>query len=126
VKIIAGPAHDEVDLSASAEELNRLAAAVACGEGVLTASLGGGGDLAGVEVESTPGPGVLIRLDRERSLLVISGDSGSRAVLADNLHGMAAAEDGGHVHLEYPGHDHLVEGSVPLVVNSPRGGMPTR
>ncbi|MFD8006720.1 Imm32 family immunity protein [Streptomyces mirabilis] len=39
----------------------------------------------------------------------------------------ASAEDGGHLHIDYfPGHFYLAEGSLPLVVNSPHGGMPTR
>lgn len=113
---------------ASAEELRHLAGAVADGEGLLssTASLGSN-TLAGVQVKKTSGPGVLIRLDPERQILVISGDSASRAVLADNLLGVASAEDGGHLHVDYfPGHFYLAEGSVSLVVSSPHGGMPRR
>ncbi|MYV97246.1 hypothetical protein [Streptomyces sp. SID3343] len=125
MRLVSDPAYDEVDLSASAEELNRLADAVALGKGLFTSSPGGD-VLAGVEVKNAPGPGVFIGLDSERQVLVISGDSAGRAVLADNLRGMATAEDGGHLHLESPGHDYLVEGSVPLVVNSPHGGMPAR
>jgi hypothetical protein len=83
--------------------------------------------LRGVEVKKTPGPGVLICLDPERQILVISGDSDGRAVLADNLLGMVSAGDGGHLHVDYfPGHFYLAEGSLSLVVNSPHGGMPTR
>jgi len=79
----------------------------------------------GVEVKKTSGPGVLIRLDSERQILVISGDSAGRAVLADNLLSMASAEDGGHLHVDYfPGHFYLAEGSLSLVVSSPHGGMP--
>ncbi|MFD0350706.1 hypothetical protein ACFQ0M_41185 [Kitasatospora aburaviensis] len=58
---------------------------------------------------------------------MISGDAAARAVLAENLRGMACAEDGGHLHVEYfPDHFYLAEGSLPLVVNSPHGGMPRR
>ncbi|GAA1450858.1 hypothetical protein GCM10009602_48220 [Nocardiopsis tropica] len=118
---------DEVDLTASAEELNRLADAVAEGEGLLGSTAPTADALAGVEVKKTPGPGVLIHLDSERQILVISGDAAGRAVLADNVRDMASAEDGGHLHIDYyPGHFYLAEGSVPLVVNSPHGGMPTR
>ncbi|MFD7415122.1 Imm32 family immunity protein [Kitasatospora purpeofusca] len=121
------PVCDEVDLTASAEELNRLADAVAEGEGLLSSTASNSDTLTGVEVKRTPGPGVLIHLDSERQILVISGDVAGRAVLADNLRGMASAEDGGHLHIDYhPGHFYLAEGSVPLVVNSPHGGMPTR
>ncbi|WP_116209288.1 hypothetical protein [Streptomyces olivoreticuli] len=58
MRLVCDPAYDEVDLSASAEELNRLADAVAQGEGLLTSSPGSDG-LAGVEAKNTPGPGVL-------------------------------------------------------------------
>jgi hypothetical protein len=118
---------DEVDLTASAEELNRLADAVAKGEGLLGSTAPATDALAGVEVKKTTGPGILIHLDSDRQILVISGDAAGRAVLADNLRDMASAEDGGHLHIDYhPGHFYLAEGSVPLVVNSPHGGMPTR
>jgi hypothetical protein len=118
--------YDEVDLKASAAELNRLASAVAEGEGLLSSTPSpGSGALAGILVKRTAGPGVLVHLDSERQLLVISGDTAGRAVLADNLRGMASAEDGGHLHIDYfPGHFYLAEGSLPLVVNSPHGGMP--
>ncbi|MFF2746985.1 hypothetical protein ACFVVA_15735 [Kitasatospora sp. NPDC058048] len=118
--------YDEVDLTASAEELNRLADAVAEGEGLLSSAPSPDSDaLAGVEVRKTAGPGVLVHLDSERQVLVISGDAAGRLVLADNLRGMASADDGGHLHIEhFPGHFYLAEGSLPLVVNSPHGSMP--
>jgi hypothetical protein len=118
----------EVSLNGSAEELSRLAGAVADGEGLVRSMASpASNDLAGVEVRKTAGPGVLIHLDPERQFLVISGDSAGRAVLAGNLLSMASAEDGGHLHVEYfPGHFYLAEGSLSLVVSSPRGGMPTR
>jgi hypothetical protein len=127
VRLVCDPVFSEVDLMASAEELSRLADAVADGEGVLSSAVSpGSNDLAGVEVKKTSGPGVVIRLDPERQVLVISGDSAGRAVLADNLLGMASAEDGGHLHVDYfPGHFYLAEGSLSLVINSPHGGMPT-
>jgi hypothetical protein len=128
VRLVCDPLFSEVDLMASAEELSRLAGAVADGEGLLNSTARpGGNDLAGVEVKKTPGPGVLIRLDRERQILVVSGDCAGRAALADNLLGMASAEDGGHLHVDYfPGHFYLAEGSLSLVVCSPHGGMPIR
>ena len=128
MRLVCDPVSSEVDLKASAEELSRLAVAVADGEGVLRSAVSpGSNDLAGVEVKKTSGPGVLIRLDPERQILVISGDSAGRAVLADNLLSMASAEDGGHLHVDYfPGHFYLAEGSLSLVVSSPHGGMPTR
>jgi hypothetical protein len=126
VRLVCDPVSSEVDLKASAEELSRLAVAVADGEGVLRSAVSpGSNDLAGVEVKKTSGPGVLIRLDPERQILVISGDSAGRAVLADNLLSMASAEGGGHLHVDYfPGHFYLAEGSLSLIFNSPHGGMP--
>ncbi|WP_244257027.1 Imm32 family immunity protein [Kitasatospora cineracea] len=120
--------HGEVDLTASAEELNRLADAVTEGEGLLSSAPSPGSDaLAGTEIKKAAGPGVLVHLDSEHQVLVTSGDTAARVVLADNLRGMASAEDGGHLHIDYfPGHFYLAEGSLPLVVNSLHGGMPTR
>ena len=128
MRLACDPLFSEVDLIASAEELSRLAGAVADGEGLLSSTASpGSNDLAGVEVRKTSGPGVLIHLDPERRILVISGDSAGRAVLADNLLGMASAEGGGHLHVDYfPGHFYLAEGSLSLVVTSPHEGMPTR
>ncbi|WP_405015041.1 hypothetical protein [Kitasatospora sp. NBC_01539] len=128
MRLVCDPVHGDVDLTASAEELTRLAVAVATGEGRLGSTASPGGNaLAGVEVKGTSSPGVLVRLDPERQILVISGDPAGRAVLADNLHAMASAEDGGHLHVDYfPGHFYLAEGSLPLVVNTPHGGMPAR
>ncbi|MCF2532252.1 Imm32 family immunity protein [Yinghuangia soli] len=127
MKLVSDPAFGEVDLSASAEELTRLANMVASGRGFISATFPPGGKtLASIEVTDATGPGVLVHLDADRQVLVISGDSGGRAVLADNLHAMAGDENGGHLHIDYfPGHWYLVEGSVPLVVNSPHGGMPS-
>ena len=126
MRLVCDPVSSEVDLKASAEELSRLAVAVADGEGVLRSAVSpGSNDLAGVEVKKTSGPGVLIRLDPERQILVISGDSAGRAVLADNLLSMASAEGGGHLHVDYfPGHFYLAEGSLSLIITSPHGGMP--
>ncbi|MFH8259307.1 Imm32 family immunity protein [Streptomyces roseolus] len=128
MRLVRDPVYGEVDLTASAGELSRLADAVAAGEGWFNSTTSPGSNaLTGIEVGGTSGPGVLIRLDLERQILVISGDSASRAVLADNLYGMASAEEGGHLHVDYfPGHFYLAEGSLPLVVNSPHGGMPAR
>lgn len=128
MRLVCDPVYGEVDLTASAEELNRLADAVAEGEGLLSSAPSPGSSvLAGIEIKKAAGPGVLVHLDSERQVLVISGDTAGRVVLADNLRGMASAEDGNHLHIDYfPGHFYLVEGSLPLVVNSPHGGMPTR
>ncbi|MET9890475.1 hypothetical protein ABZZ47_09715 [Streptomyces sp. NPDC006465] len=128
MRLVSDPRYGEVDLSASAEELTLLASVVVQGEGLLGSTLSPGDNgLAGVEVKGTSGPGVLIHRDAERQILVISGDSAGRAVLAENLRDLASAEEGGHLHIDYfPGHFYLAEGSLPLVVNSPHGGMPGR
>ncbi|WP_327714202.1 hypothetical protein OG381_01325 [Streptomyces sp. NBC_00490] len=133
VRLESDPVYGEVDLTATATELACLARAIADGEGFIRsasasapASSGDGNTLAGVEARKAPGSGVRIVLDAQRQTLVISGDPDARAVLAENLHAMATAEDGGHLHIEYfPEHPYLVAGSLPLVVNSPHGGMPT-
>ncbi|MFI1224484.1 MULTISPECIES: hypothetical protein [unclassified Streptomyces] len=128
MRLVSDPACDEVDLQASAEELADLAAAVSEGDGFIGATRSPGGHtLAGIEARKAPGAGVRIELDTARQVLVISGGPEARAILADNLKAMATAEDGGHLHVDYfPEHPYLVEGSVPIVVNSPHGGMPTR
>ncbi|AZP22149.1 hypothetical protein ACIGMX_03505 [Streptomyces aquilus] len=124
------PASGEVDLSAPAAELHRLARAVAEGAGVLWTTTGPDGDdgtLAGVEIRDTPGPGVRVTVDPARRVLLIDGDGDARALLAANLRNMADADDGGHLHVDhFPDHPYLAEGSLPLVVNSPHGGMPGR
>lgn len=128
MRLVSDPGYGEVDLSASAEELTELASTVAQGEGLPSSTFPPGSDaMTGVEVRGTSGPGVLIHREAERQVLVISGDSASRAALAENLRDMATADDGGHLHIDYfPGHCYLAEGSLRLVVNSPHGGMPTR
>lgn len=64
MELVSDPTCGEVDLSASAEELSRLASAVASGDGLLSSTLPPGGNvLAGVEVRDTSGPGVLLHLD---------------------------------------------------------------
>lgn len=128
MKLVRDLAYGEVDLTASAEELDRLASAVSDGEGLFISTSAPGSDsLAGIAIREGSGPGVRIYLDAPEHVLVISGDEAARAALADNLRAMAAAEDGGHLHIDYfPNHPYLVEGSMSLVVNSPHGGMPTR
>ncbi|MEU9979454.1 hypothetical protein [Streptomyces sp. NPDC051014] len=128
MRLVPDPVYGEVDLTASVEELAALADAVAEGEGIIGSAPPLDGDtLAGIEVRKTSGPGVRIELDASRQVLVIGGDPGARAMLAADLQHMAAAQDGGHLHIDYfTEHPYLVEGSVPIVVNSPYGGMPAR
>ncbi|WP_329382405.1 Imm32 family immunity protein [Streptomyces sp. NBC_01716] len=128
MRLVADPLSGEVDITASAKELSSLAGAVAEGTGFIGSTSPPDSDaLAGIDVRRASGPGVQIELDASRQVLVISGDLEARAILAANLQGMATAEEGGHLHIDYfPEHPYLVEGSVPIVVNSPHGGMPTR
>lgn len=128
MRLVSDPVFGEVDLTASAEELADLAEAVAEGDRFIrSTSSEGSALLAGVAVEKASRPGVRIDLDASRQTLVISGDPDARAILADNLRAMATAKDGGHLHVDYfPEHPYLLEGSVPIVVNSPHGGIPSR
>lgn len=129
MRIVSHSAFGEVHLSATETELTRLADLVAAGEGSLTCESEPAepGALAAVEVAQATGPGVRIHVDTTRHVLVISGDASARAILADNLNGTAQMEDGGHLHVDYfPDHPYLAAGSVPLVVDSPDGGMPRR
>ncbi|WP_443046778.1 Imm32 family immunity protein [Streptomyces sp. NBC_00247] len=64
--------------------------------------------LTGAEVREAPGPGVLIPLDSQRQILVISGDPVAMALFAGNLDAMATAmadvDGGGHRHIDhFPG-----------------------
>ncbi|WP_328744178.1 hypothetical protein OHT57_02510 [Streptomyces sp. NBC_00285] len=130
MRLVSDPVYGEVDLTATATELACLARAVAEGDGFISAASASppdGSTLAGIEVRNALDSGVRIGLDARRQILVISGDLHARAVLAENLHALVTAEDGGHLHIDYfPEHPYLVPGSLPLVVNSPHGGMPTR
>jgi hypothetical protein len=129
MRIVSHSAFGEVHLSATERELSRLADLVTTGEGSLACESEPAepGALATVEVAQATGPGVCIHVDTTRRVLVISGDAGARAILAANLTGTAQLEDGGHLHVDYfPDHPYLAAGSVPLVVDSPKGGMPGR
>jgi hypothetical protein len=129
MRIVSDPILGEVDLSATETELTRLAGLVAAGEGSLTCESEPveSNALTAVEVIQTTDAGVRLHVDAARRVLVISGNPAARAILADNLNSMAQMEDGGHLHVDYfPDHPYLAAGSVPLVVNSPHGGMPTR
>ncbi|MFE9019193.1 hypothetical protein ACFYNL_11570 [Streptomyces sp. NPDC007808] len=128
MRLVSDPRFGEVDLAGSADELAGLADAVAEGEGFLACEpLPEGNGLTGISVRTTSEPGVRIELDSGLRALVISGDAESRGVLGRNLRTMAMAEDGGHLHVDYfPEHPYLLEGSLPLVVSGPHGGMPAR
>ncbi|AWZ06368.1 hypothetical protein DRB96_20350 [Streptomyces sp. ICC1] len=73
------------------------------------------------------GPGGRIGVDPERGALLIEGDRPGLGALAGELRSTASMDDGGHQHMEYhPDHPYLAAESLPLVVNSPHGGMPSR
>ncbi|MEV4489451.1 hypothetical protein AB0K04_04960 [Micromonospora coxensis] len=129
MEILFDPVTGAVDLSASAVGYRLLADVLTAGRGRCPArsSTPGHGEvpLASVEVSTAPGPAVMVEVDGGR--LRVSGDRAKLAVLAEDIRNMADAEDGGHLHIEYhPGHGYLAEGSAPLIVNSPHGGMPRR
>ncbi|GAA2118247.1 hypothetical protein GCM10009759_65360 [Kitasatospora saccharophila] len=122
MEITGGAGDGELLLAGSAEELRRLAGLVSAGTGLLPAH----GSLLGIEVRASAG-GVLVAVDEERSLLVIGGGDARRAVFAEELREIAALEDGSHFHIEHhPDHFYLAGGSLPLVVDSPHGGVPRR
>ncbi|MET8092046.1 hypothetical protein [Micromonospora sp. NPDC005220] len=105
--------------------LRRLADLVATGGRLNLAQRAQPGRLRGVLVGLADGP-VAISVD-DRGYLTVHGGAESRSVLADLLRDVAAMDDGGHVHLEYvEGHEFLAPDSVPLILNSPHGGMPRR
>ncbi|WP_405017937.1 hypothetical protein OHV05_13970 [Kitasatospora sp. NBC_00070] len=116
----------EVLVSGTAAELAELARVVAAGEGFI-GSVPCAGGLTGVEGRRRTGPGVLVHLDAERQVLLISGDQAGRTLLGEIIQDTAEADDGGHVHIDwFPGHYYLVEGSIALVLDSPLGGTPLR
>ncbi|MBC6468819.1 Imm32 family immunity protein [Actinomadura alba] len=132
MRILFFPPTGEVDLLADHTELTGLAFLVASGTGT-TISEDAPGDIQGqvalhhVRVRVANGEAVMITADASGRSLTITGDLRSLNILADNLHQMAEAADGGHLHIEhYPDHPYIGEGSLPLVVNSPHGGMPVR
>ncbi|MFF2401757.1 Imm32 family immunity protein [Streptomyces goshikiensis] len=132
MRILFFPHEDGVDVSGGAADLVALALALVAGKGGMgtTASAEprfGGTELASVEVVSTSGPGVRIKVDSEQSVLLIEGDQLGLTALGDELRSIAEMDDGGHRHIEYfPDHYYLAAGSLAMVVNSPHGGMPAR
>ncbi|GAB2814039.1 hypothetical protein GCM10027176_18240 [Actinoallomurus bryophytorum] len=124
MKINYWPATGELDLTATAAELTRLADMIAVGTGSLTCTPE---TLVGVKVADSADPGVRIHLDGRREVLLITGGPAARNILAHNIRGVAEMDDGGHLHVDYfPDHPYLLADSLPLVVKSPHGGMPAR
>ncbi|XVQ08847.1 Imm32 family immunity protein [Spirillospora sp. CA-255316] len=130
MKLMFHPPSTMVDVSSDRAGLARLASLVASGGGTLAAEEAASpyGEIAltRAEVRTTDGL-VLLAGDAETRTLTISGAPEHLSALAGILEDMAASTDGGHVHIEhYPDHPYLGEGSAPMIVNSPLGGMPHR
>ncbi|MGC4864833.1 Imm32 family immunity protein [Micromonospora sp. DT53] len=118
-------AAEGVDIAGTRADLCHLADLVASGGELSLAPSAHPRHLRGLVIEVTQGP-VAIAVD-DRSSLTIQGGAESRSLLADLLREVATMDGGGHVHLEYfEGHHLLAPDSVPLIVNSPHGGMPQR
>ncbi|GAA2185005.1 Imm32 family immunity protein [Micromonospora lupini] len=118
-------AGEGVDITSDRAGFGHLADLVAGGGELSLAQPGHPRHLRGVLVDVTRGP-VAIGVD-DRGYLTVRGGAESRSFLADQLRDIATMDDGGHVHLEYvEGHPYLAPGSLPLIVNSPHGGMPRR
>ncbi|MEW1584336.1 hypothetical protein AB0283_02645 [Micromonospora vinacea] len=118
-------AAEGVDIASDRADLCHLADLVTSGGELSLTPTAHPRHLRGVLIEVTGGP-VAIGVD-DRSYLSIHGGTESRSLLADLLRDVANMDDGGHVHLEYfEGHRFLAPDSMPLIVNSPRGGMPLR
>ncbi|MEU4782461.1 hypothetical protein [Micromonospora sp. NPDC023633] len=118
-------AAEGVDIASARADLCHLADLVASGGELSLAPSAHPRHLWNVVIKVTQGP-VAIGVD-DRSYLSIHGGAESRSLLADLLRDVANMDDGGHVHLEYfDGHHFLAPDSVPLIVNSPHGGMPRR
>jgi hypothetical protein len=131
MRILFFPPTKEIDLSGDQADLTTLAALVASGSGTLSSDPGtddpsGQIALTHVRVQATDTM-VLIKGDPDTGSLTITGAPDHLRILAENLNEMAQADDGGHQHIEHwPDHFYIAEGSHPLVVNSPHGGMPHR
>ncbi|WP_430501350.1 Imm32 family immunity protein [Micromonospora trifolii] len=114
-----------VDIASAQADLRHLADLVAGGGELSLESSAHPRHLRGVRVDEAQG-GVAIGVE-ESSYLTIRGGAEGRSLLAELLRDVANMDDGGHVHLEYvEGHEFLVPENVPLIVNSPHGGMPRR
>lgn len=90
--VVSDPNFDEVELIGSVDELTDLAGTVARGEGFVgsePATPHDGDSLIGVEVGNATRPGVHIRIDSPRRILVIDGHPTARALFADQLHAMS-------------------------------------
>ncbi|RCV54630.1 Imm32 family immunity protein [Marinitenerispora sediminis] len=128
LRVLCFPPSREVIVAGSTRGPRALAAAVTAADRC-TADPGpaaGATPLAAVEVRDAPGP-VRIDADPAGRALRVRGDRAHRAALAAVLRDTAAMTAGGQVPADhYLDHPFLAEGSAPLVVESPHGGMPRR
>ncbi len=120
----------EVHMSGSAAELTELAGALASGRESTVAAdddqpAPGDVRLTAVEIRAVPTTRVVISVDADRSCLVVTGDADGLAILGENIQSLADSDVGGHDHIEYfPEHYYVDAQSIPLIVDSPHGGMP--
>ncbi|GAA4591730.1 hypothetical protein GCM10023194_51760 [Planotetraspora phitsanulokensis] len=130
MKILFSTSTGEIDLSADRATLRYLADLLTRGSGSMAAeitpdTMAGQTVLTYVRVHTVDGQSVLVAAAPESRSLSIAGARGTLKLFADNILAIAESNDGGHLHIEfYPDHAYLTEGSAPLVVNSPHGGMP--
>ncbi|GII31474.1 Imm32 family immunity protein [Planotetraspora mira] len=130
MKILFFTSTGEIDLSADRAALRHLAELLTRGSGSMAAEIApdtvvGQTVLTDVRVDTVDGQSVLVAAVPESRSLSIAGARGALKLLADNILALAESNDGGHLHIDfYPDHAYLAEGSAPLVVNSPHGGMP--
>jgi hypothetical protein len=113
----------ELKLSAERRELLALAGAAEAGSGYF--SLAADADvtpydvaLSDLEIRPVDRPTVRVAVGEAGKRLVITGDSSSLGVFAQNLRGLAETPiTGDHLHIEYyPEHFYLDSESLPLVV----------
>ena len=128
MRIRRDPVMPEVEIEGDAGELQELARALAAGRGgvaVAATEPAGTPGLKAIVVTTAQGEAVTVRVDDELCCLRIDGDRERLGILAENLTAVALSDDGGHLHVDhYPDHPYLADGSLSLVVVSPRGGMP--
>jgi hypothetical protein len=128
MKVLFHPASNMVDLSSDPAGLADLAALFSTGAGMRSsedgASSNGEVALTRLIARTTTGR-ILITADEHTRTLTFAGSAQHLNTLAEIVHETAVAADGGHVHIEhYPDHPYLAQGSTPVVLNHPLGGMP--
>jgi hypothetical protein len=124
------PRTGEIDIAGGRAALKALAALIASGSGTVLGSDGAAEDdlvrLPRIQISTSEQGHLMIDVDIAARSLLLSGDLPSLRMLAGDVDGIADVVGGGHAHIEhYPDHPYIAEGALPLIVNSPDGGMPT-